>query len=267
MLPTLPWIPLLFATVMGMGARRADLRNEEGAYHLFFATRPIDSDLMLRAKYAAITRGVALSWAMTLGVGFLWLCTSASDQVVDGPLWRFLLSYSRPSDLLLGAVILCGLVAWTWRNQVVGAFVDFVPSRVVARVYPVAIVLLGLTYFILFVNIRPLRIETDTRLLLSLALGVLLAEKLWVAWSVAHRLVRLRPEEAEYVRRVQVMWPRYAAVASATLLWIVTTMTRDMPSVPGMLSAPVAILAGALLTPLARPLGARLALEQGRHRA
>jgi hypothetical protein len=267
MLPLLLILPLLFSAVIGLGARRADLKTDDGVYHLYFATRPIDSALMIRAKYVAITKGIFLTWGMTFVVALLWLSKPATDGVATRPTWAFLWERTAKMDLVYMGAVLVLLVACSWRNQVIGAFVDYIPDRFVSRVYPIVITLLGAIYFVVFSTTRHIGPIGDNPSGLLAGLAFLLAIKLAVTAFAGYRLMKLRPLEKSYLTRVLSVWPCYAAVVAALMCWMVGYMSRDLEVKPVHFAPTVLVLIALLLTPLSRMMVARYALENGRHRS
>ncbi|AIE85885.1 hypothetical protein [Fimbriimonas ginsengisoli] len=264
MLPSLPWIPLLISTIIGMGVKKSDMRSEEGVYHLYYATRPIDSSEMLRAKYAAIGRGVLISWGMTIAVAFAWLSEIASDGVLRMPTWMFILRWTPVSQLALYAAMIVLAAVWTWRNQAIGAFVDFLPSRIAARLYPVAVTLLGAIYFSLFALSNQFLQRPESIWLVGPAFSLALGLKVWSAFLVKNKLATLRPSEGDFAGRAFASWLKVGAVTSLLFLWVANFYSSVGANVP-ILSPPVAVLAAFLVAPLVRPMAARLAIEQGRH--
>jgi hypothetical protein len=264
-LPSLPYIPLLVATILGMGAGRSYLRSPEGVYHLFFATRPLSSAALIRAKYKSISLGVGLSWIVVLLFVLLWLLFPADDGQRVAPAVAFLFERTAIKSWLTGSGLVALLILWTWRNQIVGAFADFAPVPSIRGIYATVVATSGGTIFgLLMSNETFLRDGSNARILGAI-LGGLLAIKLGLAIWTARRLIATRPEELRHVTVSFVAWPLLGAIFAA----IATSFANEMvPNVSprALLTAPVPALVALLLVPLVRPLAARLAVEMGRHR-
>lgn len=263
--PYLPWIPLLFATVIGMGARPADIRGTEGVYHLYHATRPMSSRDMYRAKTHAITAGVMLTALITIGTMLTWaLIPSGIENGSPTSYYGKNLATLAPANMWLLVGMAVALTAWTWRNQTVGAFVDYLPSKNAARAYPAVVVLGGAAALSFSQELRVDFQDANSPLWLSALFGVLLLTKIGLAAAFSLKLVRLRPASSGDLISALATWALFAGIAAATFGWIAYAMPKG--ALPVAFQHPVPELFAALLVPLARPFAARIALECGRHR-
>lgn len=264
-MPFIPAIPLLIATVLGMGAARSYLRSPEGSYHLFFATRPMSSVHMLRAKYLSISAGVLLSWVIVVGFAFAWLLVRAEDKTHQDYTVVFLFQRTAPIFWLkLGGIVLA-LMLWTWRNQMVGAFADYVPFPAIRGIYALIVSLIGgAVYFTLMARGRELG-EPGAATGVAIFLGIVLILKLIFAGIAASRLLKVEPGSARYLARSFALWT-VAAIVLGFAGNHFGQVALDTGFPPGLFSKPSPALATLILIPLTRPILARLALEVGRHR-
>lgn len=261
----LPYIPLLFASVIGLGARPGDLRGPDGVYHLYHATRPLSEADLYRAKIRAITLGVLVTALLTMLVILIWLWLPAYNNDNSSIPYAkiFVGSFDRRAwELVAGFAV--AVTAWTWRNQVVGAFVDFLPSRKIATTYPLFVVFTGAVMFVLFGASGQYRENPDFIWYFRIAVGTLLAAKMCLAVGFAAKLLRLRPSASREICWVFARWLATAIVAATTFGLIV--YGQPVGSISPCYTHPVPEIVGILLVPLARPLAARIALELGRHR-
>jgi hypothetical protein len=262
--PMMPWIPLLFASVIGMGARRSEARGADGAYHLFFATRPVESSTMIRAKTQAGVMATLAAWGITITVGFAWLWLPAQRDGEQAPLLAFLATEMPFGARLFAGLGILTLIAWTWRNQAVGAFVDFLPSRLGKRAYCTVVPILGVFGFTLFNMYGPWLAQPEAMPWINAELAVYLATKVAVAFSFARKVARLRPDAWPELRASFRTWLLGASVGSVLLYALAY-------SADGFVRADVFVrhispfLAAFILMPLVRPLAGRWALEVGRH--
>jgi len=264
-LSVVPWIPLLFATVIGMGARPSDVRGSDGVYHLYHATRPLSATDLYRAKIRSITVGVLLSAALTMAVMLVWLWLPALyNDNSSVPFARILFGsfHSREWAVLTGITVT--LIAWTWRNQVVGAFVDYLPSRKWATSYPYFVAFTGAMLFALFGLEPAYHLGNSTVLPMAILCGILVAVKMSLAMWFSLKLIRARPNFKVELVRAFIYWVIAAAIAATAMGWIVFELPPS--AFPGYFQDPVPELIGVLLVPIARPFAARMALEYGRHR-
>ena len=264
-LPILPWIPMLLATAIGMGARPSDVRGTDGVYHLYHATRPLGATDLYRAKMRSITAGILLTSAMTVATMLIWLWLPA--ETVNGvrrPYARMVFEGFHAPEFALVAGIVVVLTSWAWRNQAVGAFVDYLPSRRLAGAYPVAVILIGATIFALCSSNGEALQAPSGVLIATVIVSVVLAAKIGVAIAFALRLHSLRAAIARDLIKALVGWALVAAAFSIAFGVIVYELPYS--ALPGYFHHPVPELLAILLVPLARPFAARIALELGRHR-
>lgn len=266
MLGIMPFVPVVLGTWVGMGARKPSMRTEDGAYHLFNATRPLRSKEVIKAKMIAFSIGTAISWAMTLGVALLWLLLPATDG--DG----------LPTNGLLVLITGMGTVQWlaaggalvlliglTWRNQLVGAFVDYVPRRWMAVGYPLCVAITGALLFAMGSERTFIRYDGTFEPWFVFSLVAYLIVKLAVAFRVGMLIVRRRPEEMSLMSKIVGMYAGAVVVVGTLLTWFASlpaSYSNAATSTPVL----VPILIAAIVVPITRPLFARLALETGRHR-
>ena len=261
--PTLFWIPILFASVIGLGARRNDTKNPEGGYDLFFATRPADASTLIRAKVQAGILSALATWGVVLSFGFFWYLFPATQAGRVAPYLLLLLGAMSPAYYLFCGLALIGLVALTWRNQTVGMVADFIPTRYAKRVYGATMVILGTCAYVVC-NIysyqwtRPGQQGVPEGLMLAAFIAKLLAARF-----IARRIIALRPSSRAEVRRHFTTWAIGSFAATSLIIGLLTISTDFIQS--AIFTLPIVLLAGPLLMPLARPLATRLALEIGRH--
>jgi len=263
-LPMLPWVPLLFATAIGMGARRSDMRGSEGVYHLYHATRPLQAIDMYRAKMKAIAAGVLITAVITLSTMLIWLWLPAVTTSGKVPYVQILFGSFRLREWSIMIGVIAVLIVWTWRNQAVGAFVDYLPSRPLATAYPLVVCFIGANMFVFFTANSNQIHWFRTLPVVSIFCAVLLVAKLAVAVGCAAKLVRLRPTSWPELKNSFAIWTLAASGAATSLGLIVSVLPKE--EVFPYLQHPVAEMLGVLLVPLARPIVARIALEMGRHR-
>ena len=260
----LPCIPLLFATAIGMGLRRSDMRGAQGVYHVFYATRPVQSIDLYYAKIKALTVGVLLSVGLTGLTMMAWLCIPGIEpNGTATPYIRIFFSTLSTSEwrLMIGCSTV--VLAWTWRNQVVGAFVDYLSHHQWAVIYPLVVVVSGGTIFLFT--------QTQGEFLHSRAafgpvlffVSLLLTAKVVLALVLASKQISLRPAIRTDILRSFATWAVSSAIA-ATIFGLVIA-GADTHSYYPCLQNPVNEMIAILLVPLARPIAARIALETGRH--
>lgn len=280
--PRLILVPVLFAAAIGMGARRPNMRNADGAYHLFGITRPISSRDMLLAKTLAFTIGTVVTWVVTLLVMFLWMFSQATiihtqvlsngnlgkEVVESGKVLSMIFGQVNRPTLIVSAVTLFYAVLLTWRNQWVGAFVDYLPKRWASFLYLFVSAVGGTILFMLVVMTRnwneaPLQ---SAAIILSLLLPVKFFSAVWLAY----RFVDLRATEARRVVAMFATWLGASVVLAIPLMLLGFYLESFAAGVPSYLGGTLEIVMFSLglssfYTPLARPLLARYAIESGRH--
>lgn len=255
------FIPVLLSTAIGMGAARSYLRNAEGSYHLFYATRPLSSAQMLRARYLAIAIGALVSWLLTIGTIFLWLQVIAVDETNHiAPTWNFLVSRLTTEDWIQMAILLAAGLVLSLRNQMVGVFVHFTCHPAVRGLYAIAVAVMGGIIFT--ITVSGVKVE-DTETVEKL-LGVFLLLKILASIWISKQLLKAKPREVHAIGRTYVLWA-LAAVGGGYLATIL--VSRYGPSQPiALTSGMVPVMIAIWLIPLCRPIAARWALETGRHR-
>lgn len=267
--PALPLVPVVMATVVGMGARRSNMRNSEGAYHLFYATRPLSSNDIVRAKAWAFSLGSAVAWGIT-GVTMLsWLLMPAQimspdGRLVDGMGLSLALS-NLPISMAITMCMVVTLCMWlTWRNQLVGAFVDYMTSRWTIIAYSAWVLTVSSIFFSWMSVDSPTPWQRVDYFTLIPTLAFLLLLKLMVSAYFTAGIVSMRPGELGSLAK---QWGRWAIGSSllGVFLWELFNRISDATSAWYASMAAMSLLA-AFLFPLARPLLARYALEKGRHR-
>lgn len=280
--PRLILVPVLFAAAIGMGARRPNMRNAEGAYHLFGVTRPLTSRQMLLAKTLAFTMGTAITWVITLTVMFLWLLTQGGisrtqlvhngvsnlDIAESGTVLSLLFGHLEQPAIIVSAATLFYAILFTWRNQWVGAFVDYLPKRWASFLYLLVTAVGGSILFMAGVTVRnwtEAPIQTAA-VLLSLLLPIKFFSSVWLAY----RLVDLRPSEARRVVAMFATWLGSSVVLSIPLMllefYVQNVLSPGVTLVGGAIEMIMLALAlTSFYTPLTRPLLARYSIECGRH--
>lgn len=262
--PILAFLPVIFATVLGMGASRSYLKGADGSYHLFFATRPLTDAQFLRAKTIAILFGALIAMVLPVIALWFWLQIPARTEAGEAPLLDIMRSRSLPEDKFYYAGYWLLLLILTIRNQTVGSFVEFIPKGYIRGVYALAVAISGATIWIsLGVNGRWLSDQKNEGALFAIV-GAFLALKLAVAGILAWRLIALRPEtKSDLVRRF-VVWLVAAGVVAYVAHVIGAGLSRQADY--WFYGSPAVSLCAALLVPLTRPVLARLAIEAGRHK-
>ncbi len=262
----LPYIPLLFATVIGMGARVSDIRGTDGNYHLYYATRPLKSQDMVRAKMIAIAMGVAITALLTAVVMILWV--SMPVTLSDGTIMTyfkatFARTFEREQWVAIAMIVVL-FTAWTWRNQSVGAFVDYMPSREFAMLYPIAVTFIGVLAFTLFRTYNSELRDPKYAQAWSAVMAIALVIKIGSAIVIARKQIRLRPSSKSDILTTFAYWQGAGIVAAISVGLIVNWMHQD--GTPSYMFHPTPEIMALMLVPLVRPLSSRLALELGRHR-
>jgi len=263
-MPLIPWIPLLFASVIGLGARPADLRGADGVYHLYHATRPLSASDLYRSKILSITVGVLVTGLMTMLTMLAWLWIPAMTGDKEMPYVRIVFESFHWREWTIFVGMLITLTSWVWRNQTVGAFVDYIPSRKWATAYPYAVLITGALLFAMLGIKGQFLQEPRSVPDLSVALGFIIVAKLGLAIWFAVKLVAVRASLKADLIWAAARWVLVAGIASTTLGWIDWELPAK--SLPVFFQHPVPELLGIVLVPLARPFAARMALEYGRHR-
>jgi len=266
MLGIMPFVPVVLATWVGMGARKPSMRTEDGAYHLFNATRPLHSKDVIKAKMIAFSIGTAISWATTLGVGLLWLLLPAvdADGISTSGLAVMIAGMDSTQWICAGAALVL-LIGLTWRNQLVGAFVDYVPKRWMAVGYPLFVAVTGSLIFAAGSEHVFTRSDGSFEPWFVFSLAGYLIVKLGVALQVGTRILLRRPEEIPLVSKVVGLYAGGVVAATALLSWFANLQAAYSSGVSSN-AVQVAVLIAAIIVPITRPLLARLALETGRHR-
>lgn len=268
------WVPIVVSAVVGFGALRSYMRGFGGQYDLFFSTRPLTTDQILKAKYRSITKSVGWTVVVVVGYALFWALFPAErriDSLGRGtvvermPLIVFLL---QPAFFMvwvnaLGLLLLCAV--WSWRNYAVGVAADLTPLPSARGLYAtIACASLGAIWTVLMTNSQNFVTETyPVAILAFLMVAAIL--KLGLSGYFASRVLTLRPDA------------RMAITVNVTI-WIAGSLLCVAVFVPFLLSLNIGEyfkamlvpfggpLLAMLLVPLARPIGARLAIETGRHR-
>lgn len=258
-------IPILIGTILGMGASRSYLRSPEGAYHLYFATRPISTAMMVRAKYLSITAGVLLAWLIVIATMFLWLQVPANDRFVTAPLWTFMLTRWEASDWGIAAFVMGLCMLATWRNQTIGVFVDFAAFPAIRGLYAIAVSVSAGVMFVLLTTNRTFFENSNNAGTATVIVLSAVAAKLAVAVWLSIRLIRANPRNRALAYLAFGQWTLFAIAAAFGMRLLVHWIYP--PEVSHWLFEGIILpMVGVMLVPLARPLAARLAVEMGRHR-
>lgn len=260
----LPLIPLMLATLIGLGARPSSMQARDGAYHLYYATRPLTPGQMYSAKMRAIGFGSLLACTVTIITMLVWILvpTSIVGQRHVSYLSAILQTWDRevgPMMLIYIGVVFLGI----WRNQAVGAFVDYLVWRNAATLYPLIIVVLGATEACLYQTLIPGNSAPIMRwLVLAVLCGWMLA-KIGVFVLAYLKLRRLNSKTAGSIASTFGQW-LVAGTFIAAAFWLITNVSGQ--NLYPALRHPALEILGFILVPVARPVIARLALETGRHR-
>lgn len=261
----IPAIPLLFATVIGMGARPNETRSADGAYHLFFATRPMRSELLVRAKNQAAIHSVIITWGIALLTMFLWSLTPAKQGDHVAPLIGFILAELTLNTAVASLIAIGLLIAWTWRNLTVGSFADFLPTRFGKRIYGTVVIASGIFLYSIVASSDMTRLLNNYYILAQAILLAAVSAKVGVALAIAGRTTELRPSSIGDVVRVFATWVMGGGLVSAALyaFQFLIDPEHNLPEFFRTGGGPIFI--GFLLMPLVRSLASRLAVEVGRH--
>jgi hypothetical protein len=128
---------VFFGSIIGGGLRKGDTRKKDLSLHLFLATRPMTDLEMVWIKLKAAALSSLAAWGvMTLFI-ILWLMAPGKEGGRTGPFLLLLWEFATPEGLILLALCLFGLFAWTWRNQVVSLFVDLSGRSWLVIGYPI----------------------------------------------------------------------------------------------------------------------------------
>jgi hypothetical protein len=266
----LVWVPFLVAGVTGVGALRSYIRGSNGVYDLFFATRPLSNDQMLAAKYRSATKAVLVTSLVGLGFALLWSLVpgerrSLSDyQVVEvRPFLSFLLS-DGPVLLWLEMTGLFLLsMIWSWRNLVVGFAADLTPVPSARGLYATVAVASAAGLFVAAETSRVFVYADRTELIAGLA--ALLILKLYFAARLSIRLNSHRHGMGIALLIHVGAWLTLAGIA--TVIAFPLFLYAGFGASLGLSTLALATAMSALLlVPLARPIGARVALDLGRSR-
>ncbi len=282
-LPLLPWVPLVLATIIGLGARPASLRGADGAFHLYHATRPLSPSQMYWAKMKSIGAGTLLACGATVLVMLVWGILPINESMVSATMtkWGPLPHYGRSSflateltsmdaqgtlrlTLMLWAVCLVTFTLWTWRNQAVGACMDYVSSTKLAKAYPLAVVIVSASIITIWQSSQSLYQVPQGLWLLCGVLTLWIAAKAAVAAFGLLKLKKLRPSESSGASMAIAGWLAAGSVAAIALG--VVEHSEGEYNFYMCLRHPVPELLAFVLVPVARPILARIALETGRHR-
>ena len=260
----IPVIPLVFATIIGIGARPSEIRTETGSFNLYYATRPINSAEMYRAKLLAISMGVLLAALITIGVFFAWLWIPA--VTAEGKIMPYFYIFMKDftTDSWLGVLILGIGLIWCWRNQMVGAFTDFLPSRHFVTAY---------AFFVLFNGVLLMLVwgrdwwQGDVgTVLMAICTAILCSVKFAVSFLAGRDYLGLRPNGGREIAKIFLIWLGAVLFLQAMATWSIISHDVDHLNTPIYLRQPVCLFIVWLLIPLGRPILALAALENGRHR-
>jgi hypothetical protein len=128
---------VFFGSIIGGGLRKGDTRKKDLSLHLFLATRPMTDLEMVWIKLKAAAMSSLAAWGvMTLFI-ILWLMAPGKEGGRTAPFLLLAWEYVTPEGILLFALCLFGLFAWTWRNQVVTLFVDLSGRAWLVTGYPI----------------------------------------------------------------------------------------------------------------------------------
>lgn len=263
MMPSLPWLTLIIATILGMGASKSYMRSPEGSYHLFFATRPLSSAQMLKAKYTSITLGVVTAWAITILVAAGWLMLPADDlKGHEAPLLSLLLQRTpwEEAAAMAGGALLLGF--WAVRNQIVGVFTHYAPVPSIRGIYAMAVAISAGGISVLLGTSGRFFGEAKNAPIVAGLLGFVLLVKVGLAFWLGSKVISVRPGERKRVVTAFLIWPVWGGLFAAAAMWA-TAWHRDDNV---LFMTPIPILAAFLLVPLVRPMAAKLSIEKGRHR-
>lgn len=283
--PSIMWLPVLFAIVFGLGARRSEARGAEGIYSPFFSTRPADSALLLRAKNQAGALAALAAWGISIAFLTLWSLVPAYVQTMpppefqmeagrrvvqqvepNPPIWApaiwHIFQWASPAQIMSGIAFALLTLFLTWRCQAVGVVADCSRGRRGALRYAMGSIsasVIGLMYLSSSTpNIYRDSASTERMGLL----GCFLLVKLFAWFMLSFGFLGRRPQGGMEVARSIGTW----ALGSLFL-----TIGFSLFGASAILSEwhwaalPEVAVATFALTPLARPMMARNAIEAGRH--
>lgn len=263
-LPLFLLIPPAFAWFVRCGLRRGEARHRDLSLHLFLATRPLTTVQMVLPKLKQAALSTLMAWGVTLlFVGF-WMLLPAREGQREGPLGLMLLPYLGEREWLLAFVALLGFGFWTWRNQVLGLFVDLSGSPRLVYGVPIATAV--------FVALAPNLLRSDRfdfMTFLEWALPIALAGKAMAAAWVFRKLLQERVMSSQAMFRLVLGW----LIVAACILTFAALVREPLssygrflgfgPSTPSAFQVDLMLL---LFLPLVRLAAAPLCLHRNRCR-
>jgi len=255
---------LWLGSMLGAGAGQRDPRDKDRTLSLYYATRPVTSAALVRAKLVSIGGSLAVCCAVLVGFLLPWsLLYSAHDAVGSGPLLQILLRHAVPVDLLRLALALLCLWLLLWKRATDGMVFDLAGrpwiSSTAVPILTSAFGIASLLIFVTYFQKHPERLIALATTWGPTVLAVALALKLATG---AAALLWLR-------RRAQIDTPTAFRCA---LLWIAAAIALPLAlraAFPILSPLPLweigAVVALNLL-PLARISLAPIALAWNRHR-
>ena len=271
------FFPVLLGAIFGCGRKRGPLAPPA-------AVRPVRETAMAAAVYRAALRSTLLAWVVVLLFGGFWLSLPARSGDESGPLAVLLLPYlDREAAVTLG-LCLAVLVFWTWKNQVQGFCVDAAGRAGVARVVPLAalvLLLAGVAVFAHWTRTGGFQ-QAEPPVWLTVALAAARVLKLVCGQAAAAGLRRRIGVSAARLLAAFGGWSLAALLLWGMLEWLVRHGTPSGPlaaaiscaavflcgpNCPDALRHPgcLAVIAS-LFVPFSRLLAGPLALHGNRHR-
>jgi hypothetical protein len=250
--------PLLAAFVSATVSKANPDARDSLTMSPFIATRPLSSADLIAAKLKMAVGSTLAAWlviAIALPLTLVW---SGTWPIVEARAARLAEIVGAPRTIAFALLLVCGLIASTWKQLVQGMYIGLSGREWISRAMMVG----ALVFVVCIGPVVQWVADTDhaqARLWhsLPLILAILVVLKMLAAAVVASRLARSGLLSDRTLVRGAVRWVAVVLMLNAVLAWLVYG-----PLVPPYLLTLLAILA----VPLARVSAAPLALAWNRHR-
>lgn len=250
--------PLLAAFVATTYSKANPEARDSYGVSPFIATRPLTSAALISAKLQAAVWSTLAAWLLVIVAVPLALGLSGTWPLVLVRLTRAIEIAGAPRAIVFALLLLCGLVATTWRQLVQSMCIGLTGRAWIIR----SSVLVAVIFVVI---LGPVAQYVDTHktaqawiwVKLPAILAVLSVLKVLAAAGVAARLFERRLLSDRALLQAASVW-----VASVLTLYMLLAWLASGPLIPHYFLLLVAILA----IPLARVSAAPLALDWNRHR-